>query len=75
MIKIANQSHRRRVPGTHAGKLDRPWSMKKTIKLEIDSTAQWHDMIGPIGIYYIWMTGNTYILSSYTYYRLIVFFY
>jgi hypothetical protein len=28
------------------------------IKLEIDSTSQWHDMIGPIGIYYIWMTGK-----------------
>lgn len=60
--KIADQRYLRRVPTqTEAGALDCPWSVKDSkVKIEIDATSQWHDMIGPIGIYYIWMTGKLY---------------
>jgi hypothetical protein len=55
--KIISDRRRRRVPGVEARKLDCPWSLiSKKIILDVGNTAQWIDMIGPIGIYYIHAT-------------------
>ncbi len=57
LATIASQYRYRRVPGREAGKIDRPWVVNGSkVSLEIDHTSQWMDMIGPIGVYYIYLT-------------------
>ena len=56
--EIISEKYARRVPGSDPGQLDCPFEFGKSGQpsLAIDGTAQWIEMIGPIGIYYIQRT-------------------